>query len=106
MCQRDDRPVVTSSLVAELFRCFCRIMLASDATRVDATSWHLTQYCPVVAVLACGVGLPPRSPPRGDRTSIPCGAVLTPDAECCIRCNSAPLARGGVAVPHVVQVDL
>src|SRR6266699_4712275 len=55
MGQRDDRPVVTSALVAAFFRCFCRIMLASDATRVDATSWHLTQHCPVTTVLACGV---------------------------------------------------
>src|SRR6266699_478879 len=55
MGQRDDRPVVTSAPVAAFFRCFCRIMLASDATRVDATSWHLTQDCPVTTVLACGV---------------------------------------------------
>src|SRR5580704_12199561 len=91
MGQCDDRPVAASALVAALFRCFCRIMLASDATRVDATSWHLAQHCPVTAVLACGLALLPRSPPRCPRTVIPYGAVLTPGAERCIGCNSAPL---------------
>src|SRR6266566_1039280 len=92
MGQRDDRPVVTSALVAAFFRCFCCIMLASDATRVDATSWHLTQHCPVTTVLACGFAPLRRSRSRCTRTAIPYGALLAPGAECCIRCNSAPLA--------------
>ena len=44
-------------------------MLASDATRVDATSWHLTQHTPVTPVLAWGFALPPRSPPCCTRTA-------------------------------------
>jgi hypothetical protein len=51
-------------------------MLAADATRVGATSWHLTQHGPVTRVLACVLALPPQSPPRCAQTAIPYGAVL------------------------------
>src|ERR1700691_3766294 len=76
-------------------------MLAPGATRVGATSWHLTQHCPVTAVLACRSALPPRSPSRCARTAVPYGAVLTSATERCIRCNSAPFdpRQDGVAVP-------
>ena len=79
-------------------------MLAPDATRVDATSWHLAQHCPVTAVLACGFALSPRPLPRCTHTVTPYGACLTPGAECCIRCNSAPLRAGGRVVPELVRV--
>src|SRR6266851_9994865 len=54
MGQHDDRPAVASALVAALFRCFCSIMLAYDATRMDATSWHLAHHCPVTASWPAG----------------------------------------------------
>ena len=57
MGQREDRPVAASPLVAAFFRCSCRITLSSDATRMDATSWHPAQRCPVTPVLACGFAL-------------------------------------------------
>src|ERR1700730_17504266 len=102
MGQRDGRPVVASALVAVFFRCSCCNMLDSDATRMDATSWHLTQHGPVTAVLACWFVRWSRSPPHRSRTRIPCCAVLTPGPECCIRCNSAPLDPGQDGVPDPV----
>ena len=78
-------------------------MLAPDATRVDAASWHLAQHCPVTAVLACGFALSPRPLPRCTHTVTPYGACLTPGAECCIRCNSAPFEVGEPGVAQLVQ---
>ena len=80
-------------------------MLASHATRVDATSWHLTQHCPVTAVLACRFALPPRSPSCWTPTATPYGVVLTPDPECCIECNSAPFQNSLIRVPQLVGAD-
>jgi hypothetical protein len=66
------------------FPCLYRIKLASDATRIDATSLHLLPRCTVVTVLTCGFALSSCPPPSRTRSGNPYGIVLTPDAECCI----------------------
>lgn len=54
MGQRGDRPLVPSALLAAFLCCFSCIMVNSDATRMDATSWHLAQHRPVTTDLTCG----------------------------------------------------
>jgi hypothetical protein len=49
MAWRDDRPMAASFLVAAIFRFFCHIMLAPDATRLGATSRHLLRHQTVTA---------------------------------------------------------
>src|SRR5215472_16459511 len=50
-----DRPATRGIFPRRcVFRYFGCNMRASDATEADATSWHLTQHCPVTAVLPAG----------------------------------------------------
>src|SRR5437667_12658332 len=102
MGQPHDQMVVASSLVGALFRCPCCIIVDSDATEMDATSWHLAQHRPVSTVLTCRFAGSSRSPSRRTRAAIPYRAALTQTTECCIRCNSAPLEAGGEGVPAAV----
>jgi hypothetical protein len=62
--------------------------LASTATRSQE---------PLIGGVSSG---PPAGPADALERHRPSYAVLTPDAECCIRCNSAPLRGGDERVPE------